>query len=180
MQVYVYNLIFTSNNNKIYCLDIKKVKNIQMIDDIDKNIIRNLSLNAKMSMSEIASKCELSTAGVHQRIKKLEDSGIIKGSKIMLDTEKLGLSTMAFVGLFLEKAGLYHEVVKEVAKIKEVVECSFTTGNYSLLVKVYCRDNTHLMDVLSNKIQNLKGLARTETFICLEHPIDRSIDIDSI
>ncbi len=149
------------------------------MNKIDKAILEVLLKNAKASMNDIANVCGLSIGAVHQRIKKLEEQNIIKAYKIILDTERIGLSTMAFIGVFLEKAGLYHKVVNELNKIEEIVECSFTTGNYSLLLKVYCRDNKHLMQVLSDKVQTIEGVARTETFISLEHPIERPLNVNT-
>ncbi|HRX30018.1 MAG TPA: Lrp/AsnC ligand binding domain-containing protein [Saprospiraceae bacterium] len=148
-----------------------------MIDDIDRKILNLLSQNAKMSMHEISEQISLSAAGIHQRIKKLEDQGFVKGSRIILDYEKLELRTMAFIGVFLEKAGIYYGVVDELKAIPEVLECHFTTGNYSLLVKILCNDNQHLMEVLSNRIQKIQGILRTETFIVLENPIERAVKL---
>ena len=147
-----------------------------MIDDIDRKILNLLSQNAKMSMHEISEQISLSAAGIHQRIKKLEDQGFVIGSRIILDYEKLELRTMAFIGVFLEKAGIYYGV-DELKAIPEVLECHFTTGNYSLLVKILCNDNQHLMEVLSNRIQKIQGILRTETFIVLENPIERAVKL---
>ncbi len=146
-----------------------------MTDNLDRQILTILGTNARASLQEIAHKCHLSPAAIHLRIKKMEDQKVITGSKITLDPIKLGYQTMAFIGVFFERAGLYKSVRKELEKIPEIIECSFTTGNYSLLLKVYCRDNHHLMDVLSNSIQVIPGIARTETFICLDQAFERMI-----
>lgn len=146
-----------------------------MIDETDKKILNILGNNARASLQEIAHQCHLSPAAIHLRVKKLEDQKVIIGSKLILDPIKLGLQTMAFIGVFFEKAGMYKSVKKELELIPEIIECSFTTGNYSLLLKIYCRDNHHLMDVLSNKIQVITGIARTETFICLDQSFERMV-----
>lgn len=146
------------------------------IDELDKKILNILGKDARTSLSEIAKVCDVSTAAIHQRFKKLEESNVILGSRLILDPKLLGINTIAFVGVFFEKAGYYKKVLTQLERIPQITECSFTTGNYSLLLKICCKDNQHLMDVLSNNIQNIDGIARTETFICLENPIDRSIE----
>lgn len=147
------------------------------IDELDKKILNILAKDARTSLSDIAKECDVSSAAIHQRFKKLEETKVILGSRLIVDPKLLGINTMAFVGVFFEKAGYYKKVLKQLEKIPQIVECSFTTGNYSLLLKICCKDNQHLMDVLSNSIQNIDGIARTETFICLENPIDRSVVI---
>jgi Lrp/AsnC family transcriptional regulator for asnA, asnC and gidA len=84
---------------------------------------------------------------------------------------------MAFIGIFLDKAASNPEAVKQLRKVPEVLECHYTTGNWSILIKVLCKDNEHLMQVLNKDIQTIKGVSRTETFISLEQQIDRQIKI---
>ena len=136
-----------------------------------------LSQNARTSLQNIAEACGMSTGSVHHRIKKLEEEGVIKGSRILVEYSRLGYQTMAYIGIFLEKAGQFREVLQRLEAIPEVVEASFTTGAYSLLTKVYCTDNRHLMQVLSEQIQVIPGVTRTETFISFEHAIDRALKI---
>lgn len=145
------------------------------LDDMDRKILHLLSQDVKTPLNELAKVCEISSAAIHQRIKKLEENKVIIGSRLIVDPGKLGFNTLAYVGIFFEKAGYYKKVLDQLKKIPEIIECSFTTGNYSLLIKIYCHNNNHLMDVLSNQIQNIDGIARTETFIALENPLDRSI-----
>jgi Lrp/AsnC family transcriptional regulator for asnA, asnC and gidA len=108
---------------------------------------------------------------------KLENAGVISGSKFVVDTKVLGYSTMAFIGIYLEKASNNPEVVKELKKIPEVLECHYTTGNWSILIKLICRDNEHLMQLLNKKIQPIDGVSRTETYISLEQQIERQIQL---
>ena len=131
-------------------------------------------------MKDLAKACKLSNVAVHQRLKKLEENKVIKGYQIQLDYQALGYSTLAYIGVFLERAGLYREVLDKLKKVPEVLECNFTTGNYSLLVKIICKDNKDLMDVLSEKIQSIKGVARTETFVILENGINRGLALEKI
>ena len=110
-------------------------------------------------------------------MRKLEQARVISGSKFIVDTKVLGYSTMAFIGIYLEKASSNPEVVKELKKIPEVLECHYTTGNWSILIKLICRDNEHLMQLLNKKIQPIDGVSRTETYISLEQQIERQIQL---
>lgn len=145
------------------------------MDNIDRILLNNLSSNAKASLKLLADACNLSTAAVHLRLKKLEDSGVITGSRSEINLHKLGYQTQSFIGVYFDRANMYQPVSKALWEIIEVVECSYTTGNFSLLVKVVCRDNQHLTEVLSRKIQSIDGVARTETFICLEQTFSRPV-----
>jgi Lrp/AsnC family transcriptional regulator for asnA, asnC and gidA len=147
------------------------------IDGIDKEILRYLMEDARKPILQIASKIGISGAAIHQRLRKLEQAGVIAGSKFVVNTKVLGYSTMAFVGIYLERASINPHVIKDLKKIPEVLECHYTTGNWSFLIKIICRDNEHLMELLNNKIQPIGGVSRTETFISLEQQIDRQIQL---
>lgn len=147
------------------------------IDGIDKKILRFLMADARKPVLEIARKIGISGAAIHQRLRKLENSGLIVGSKFIINPKALGFMTMAYVGIYLDKAMSNPIAVKELEKIPEVLECHYTTGNWSILIKVLCRDNEHLMQVLNNHIQQIGGVSRTETFISLNQQIERQISI---
>jgi Lrp/AsnC family transcriptional regulator for asnA, asnC and gidA len=147
------------------------------IDGIDKKILRFLMEDARTPILEIGRKIGISGAAIHQRLRKLEKSGLLAGSKFILDPKALGYSTTAYIGIFLDKAMSNPYAVRELKKIPEVLECHYTTGNWSILIKVLCRDNEHLMHLLNNKIQQIEGVSRTETFISLDQQIDRQIQI---
>ncbi|MGB0305362.1 MAG: Lrp/AsnC family transcriptional regulator [Flavobacteriaceae bacterium] len=151
-----------------------------VLDGIDKQILDHLVENARTPILEIAVKIGASGASVHQRVRKMEEIGVISGSYIKINQEKLGYSTRAFVGIFLEKATHHTETVEMLEEIPEVTSCYYTTGNWSLLVQLNCKDNNHLSCLLSEKIQNLKGVLRTETYICLKHLINRQIPMDGL
>lgn len=148
------------------------------IDDIDKKILSYLIKNARIPFLEIARECGISGAAIHQRVKKMEDSGIIKGSRFNIKPRALGYKVCAFIGVTLDHAHKYKTVVEEINKIPEVVECHFITGNYTFLLKLICRNHQHLMELLINTLQNISGIAKTESFIALEQPIDRQINLD--
>ena len=133
--------------------------------------------DAKKPILEIAKNIGITGAAVHQRLRKLEKSGLIEGSKMMLDARLLGYKTMAFVGVYLDKAVSNPQAVKQLSEIPEVIECHYTTGNWSIFLKILCRDNEHLMVVLNKNIQAIDGVSRTETFISLNQQIDRQIKI---
>jgi len=147
------------------------------IDGIDKKILRALMEDARTPILEIARNVGISGAAIHQRLRKLEKSGLISGSKFIINPKVLGYTTMAFIGIYLDKAMSNPEAVKQLKKIPEVLECHYTTGNWSIFIKILCKDNAHLMHVLNKEIQSISGVSRTETFISLEQQIDRQISV---
>ncbi|NQY06320.1 MAG: Lrp/AsnC ligand binding domain-containing protein [Flavobacteriaceae bacterium] len=147
------------------------------IDGIDKEILRALMNDARTPILEIARTIGISGAAIHQRLRKLENSGLIAGSKFVINPKTLGYSTMAFIGIYLDKAMRNPEAVKQLNEIPEVLECHYTTGNWSVFIKILCKDNEHLMHLLNKKIQAIKGVSRTETFISLDQQIERQIKL---
>lgn len=155
-----------------------KTKNEKvLIDGLDKIILRSLMKDARKSINQIAKTAGISGAAVHQRLKKLEKSGIISSSQILVNPKILGYKTMAFIGIYLDMAMRNTEAVKQLEKIPEVIECHYTTGNWSVLIKILCEDNEHLMTLLNNQIQTIEGVSRTETFISLDQQIKRQIQL---
>ena len=150
--------------------------NLQL-DGLDKQILRMLMEDARKPVLEIARTVGISGAAIHHRLRKLEKSGVLVGSKFIVNPRVLGYSTMAYIGIYLDKAMSNPYAVKELEKIPEVLECHYTTGNWSILIKVLCRDNEHLMHLLNKKIQQIEGVSRTETFISLDQQINRQIEI---
>ncbi len=148
------------------------------IDSLDKKIIKLITQNARIPYLEVARECNVSGAAIHQRIQKLTNLGVITGSKFIIEPKKIGFKTTAYMGIFLEQASLYNTVMDELKKIPEITQCHFTTGNYSVFIKIFARDNEHLKSVLTDKIQIIPGIARTETFISLEVGFNRSIPLE--
>lgn len=147
------------------------------IDGIDKIIIKRLVEDARTPVLGIAREVGISGAAIHQRLRKLEDSDLMLGSKLILNPKALGYTTTAYVGIFLESASLYSSAIKRLREIPEVVECHYTTGNWSIFVKILARDNEDLMNILNKEVQRINGVARTETFISLDQQINRQINI---
>ena len=154
-----------------------KYTEIIQIDGIDKILLNELMKDARVSINLLSKQVGISGAAVHQRLKKLEKSGLIQGSQIMINPKKLGYTTLAFVGIYLDKAMNNPSAVAQLQKINEVLECHYTTGDWSVLVKILCKDNEHLMNLLNNQIQKIAGISRTETFISLDQQIARQIKV---
>ena len=147
------------------------------LDGIDKKILKMLMENSRRPILEIAKNIGISGAAIHQRLRKLEKQNLIIGSSIKVNTKILGYTTMAFIGIFLDRATNNKTVVNELKEIKEILECHYTTGDWSVLAKLICKDNEDLMQILTKKIQTIKGVARTETYISLEQQINRQITL---
>lgn len=145
------------------------------IDQTDQKILSFLVKNARMPFLEIARECGVSGAAIHQRVKRLESAGVITGSRLLVKPQALGLNICAFINISLSEADKYPEVIAHLKKIPEVVECHFITGKYAMLVKVYCFDNDHLMEILLNTVQKIPYIQATETMIALDEAIDRQV-----
>ncbi len=149
-----------------------------MSDATDIKIINQLLNNSRSSTTHISKSLNISNVATQQRIDKLENAEVILGYSTRLDYKKLGYKTIAYIGIFLEKAKNYQDVIQRLDKVPQIVEAHFTTGNYSIFAKVYAKDNIHLMEVLSQNIQNIEGIARTETFISLDEGINKSLILE--
>ena len=147
------------------------------IDGIDKIVLNELMKDARISINLLSKQVGISGAAVHQRLKKLEKSGLIQGSQITINPKKLGYTTLAYVGINLDKAMNNPTAVAQLKKINEVLECHYTTGDWSVFVKILCKDNAHLMNLLNNQIQKISGISRTEPFISLDQQISRQIKV---
>ena len=146
-----------------------------MIDAIDIKIINALLANSRTSTTKISDSLKISNVATQQRISKLEKAGIIKGYSAMIDYSLIGMKTVAFVGIFLEKAKNYTDVISQLKEVPQISQAHFTTGNYSIFAKITAKDNDNLMEILSTRIQNIDGIARTETFISLHEGINQSL-----
>jgi Lrp/AsnC family transcriptional regulator for asnA, asnC and gidA len=150
---------------------------MEKIDRLDKKILSILSKNARVPFKDVAAECNVSRAAIHQRVQHLIDGNVITGSGFDVNPKSLGYSTCTYVGITLEKGSMYRDVVEELQHIPEVVECHFTTGPYTMLVKLYARDNEQLMELLNGKLQGIHGVMSTETLISLEQSIKREISV---
>lgn len=146
-------------------------------DILDKKILKVICVDARRSFKEIAAHCGVSRAAIHQRVVRMFERGIITGSGYQVNPKYLGFGTCSFIGIKLERGNMYNDVVRELQKIPEVVECHFTTGSYGMIIKLYSQDNEHLKDLLNNRIQEIPGVNGTDTMISLEQSILRNIPI---
>lgn len=147
------------------------------LDKLDLQIIHHMMENAQISYAELGKKLFVSGGTIHVRIKKMEKDGIVKGTKLSTDLKLLGYDVIAFIGIYLKESSLYDSVAKELRKIKEIVRLNYTTGNYSMFAEIVCKDIAQLRDILHEKLQKIKGIERTETFISLEESISRSVQV---
>lgn len=152
---------------------------MEKVDNLDRKILNIIMNNARTPSKDVAIVCGVSRAAIHQRIQRLIEMGVIIGSGYDVDPKKLGYNTCTYVGVKLEKGSMYREVVAALEDIPEVVECHFTTGPYSMLMKVFARDNQHLMELLNDRIQHIQGVTETETLISLEQSMNRQIKLDT-
>lgn len=141
--------------------------------------MRLIADNARIPFLEVARACNVSGAAIHQRIQKLTQAGILKGSQYVIDPEKVGYETCAYIGLNLRNPERFDEVVRGLKNIPEVVECHYTTGDFDLFIKIFAVNNHHLMTIIHDKLQPL-GLSRSETIISFNSPISRQLPIDNI
>lgn len=147
------------------------------LDQLDEKILKLIVENARVPFLEVARECGVSGAAIHQRVQRLTNLGIIKGSEFILDAEKIGFETCAYVGIFLTSPSTFTNVVEELEKIPEVVECYYTTGQYDLLIKVYAKNNKDLLRIIQSELQPL-GLSRTETLMCFKDGFRKKLPID--
>ncbi|MDO4311326.1 MAG: Lrp/AsnC ligand binding domain-containing protein [Prevotella sp.] len=151
----------------------------QRLDKLDKQILRLIAGDARIPFLEVARACNVSGAAIHQRIQKLTHLGILKGSQFVIDPEKIGYETCAYIGLNLKNPENFDSVVEELKNIPEVVECHYTTGDFDMFIKIYAVNNHHLLNIIHDKLQPL-GLSRSETIISFNSAIDRQLPIMDI
>ena len=147
------------------------------LDKLDLQIISEMMEDAQISYADLGKKLFVSGGTIHVRIKKLQEHGIVKGTKLNVDLKALGYDITAFVGIFLEKSSLYDSVAKDLRKIPEIVRLNYTTGNYSMFIEVVCKDINQLRFVLHDALQKIKGIERTETFISLDESFNRKVEV---
>lgn len=150
------------------------------LDAIDRRILKYLIANARMPFLEIARECGISGAAIHQRIRKLTDSGVILGSRLIVDPKVMGFDVCAYINITLKDPQMIKPTVERLKEISEIVECYFVTGGGNILVKLYCVDNEHLMQTIFEGILRIQGVAATETTISLDESFQRQVNIDFI
>ncbi len=148
------------------------------IDRLDKKILQLISQDARIPFLEVARECNVSGAAIHQRIQKLRNIGIIKGSEFVIDNYKVGYQTCAFVGITVREVKSMSVVAEEMKKIPEIVECHYATGKYAMFIKIYARDNRHLLQIIVDRLAAIEGISHTETFqISLDEVFQRQLSV---
>jgi Lrp/AsnC family transcriptional regulator for asnA, asnC and gidA len=147
------------------------------IDELDQKILKLITQNARIPFLEVARECGVSGAAIHQRVQRLMNVGVVTGSEFVVSAEKMGYNTCAYMGIHLEKASFHKEVVQQLLKIPEIVECHYTTGQYAIFLKIMTKTNKHLKQIIDDEFQKIEGIARTETFMSLEQEFKRQIPI---
>ena len=147
------------------------------IDALDEKILKLITKNARIPFLEVARECGVSGAAIHQRVQRLLNIGVVSGSEFIVNPQKLGYTTCAYMGIHLDKAKYHRQVVEALRNIPEIVECHYTTGQYAIFVKIQTKTNKHLKQIIDDELQEIEGIARTETFISLELDFKRQIPI---
>jgi Lrp/AsnC family transcriptional regulator, regulator for asnA, asnC and gidA len=151
--------------------------NIPEIDALDEKILKLITKNARIPFLEVARECGVSGAAIHQRVQRLLNIGVVSGSEFLINPQKLGYNTCAYMGIYLDKATAHSRVVQELAKIPEIIECHYITGQYAVFIKVQTKTNKHLKKLIDEEIQAIEGISRTETFISLEMEFKRQVPV---
>lgn len=141
------------------------------MDDIDHQILQILIENCRTPFTEIAKKLLVSAGTVHIRVKKMEEQGVIKGSTLIIDYEKIGYTFIAYVGLYTGNSNFSDKVINEIKKIPEVTVAHLTTGKFSIYCKIRAKDTKHAKDIII-KLGEVKGVDRTESSISLEEVVN--------
>lgn len=147
------------------------------IDGLDEKILQLITKNARIPFLEVARECGVSGAAIHQRVQRLLNIGVVSGSEFIVNPQKLGYNTCAYMGIHLEKAKFHKQVVEALREIPEIVECHFTTGQYAIFIKIQTKTNKHLKQIIDENLQDVEGIARTETFMSLEMDFKRQVPI---
>jgi Lrp/AsnC family transcriptional regulator for asnA, asnC and gidA len=150
---------------------------MEKIDNLDRKILDIITKNARIPFKDVAEVCDVSRAAIHQRVQKMIELNVIVGSGYHVNPKRLGYNTCTYIGVKLEKGSMYKDVALEFEKIPEITECHFTTGPYTMLLKLYAKDNRHLMELINVRIQEIEGVISTETLISLQQSIKREIPV---
>ncbi len=168
------------NLKLIVCIKMEKTDYLEQpadIDQLDEKILKLITKNARIPFLEVARECGVSGAAIHQRVQRLFNIGVLTGSEFIVNPQKLGYNTCAYMGIYLEKAKYHTQVVAAMREIPEIVECHYTTGQYAIFIKIQTKTNKHLKKIIDEELQEIEGIARTETFVSLEMDFKRQVAV---
>lgn len=149
------------------------------LDNLDRQILTMLSADARVPFLEIARQAGVSGAAIHQRVQKLTNLGVLKGSQYVIVPEKMGYETCAYIGINLKNPEDFDQVVEELEKIPEVTECHYTTGNFDMFIKIFAHNNHHLLDIIHDRLQPL-GLSSSQTLISFHAAFERQLPFETL
>ena len=186
---YCHIVTKTLQNYKNICIYAKNIVSLQQnliilskimekIDELDRKILKIITKSARIPFRDVADQCGVSRAAVHQRVQKMFDNGVITGSSYHVQPKMLGYQLCVYIGITMEKASMYNQVIAALERIPEVVEAQYTLGAFGLLIKVYAHDNEHLLQLLNTKIQEIPGVSNTTTMTAISQPIYRQLPIE--
>ena len=141
------------------------------VDKINWLILKELQSNSRSALKDISEKVGLSSPTVAERIQKMEEAGIIQGSSLSLDYNKLGYSFIAYIGVFLHNTSQTKFVLERIYEIPYVTVAHITTGKFNIFCKIRAKDTQHAKDIIF-MIDDIEGVYRTETMISLEESIN--------
>ncbi len=173
----IENIQIFAKYYKIFLKSIIKMAAKLNLDKLDLQIIHHMMENAEISYADLGKKLFVSGGTIHVRIKKLQEAGVVKGTRLKADLKHLGYDVIAFIGIYLKESSLYDSVAKDLQKIPEIVRLNYTTGNYSMFAEIVCKDIGELRHVLHDQLQKIKGIERTETFISLDESFSRNVKV---
>ena len=150
---------------------------MDQLDEFDINIIKELEKDGRMAYSAIATNLKISNTMVHQRINRLTEQGILKGIKPVIDEKKVGYDWGSFTGLTLNKDQDSGRIIEELKKIPEITECYFITGSFTLYIKIIAKDHEHMRKILYEKIDNIPGIAKTDSIMELGCAFKRNVSL---
>lgn len=173
----IENIQIFAKYYKLFLKSIIKMAAKLNLDKLDLQIIHHMMENAEISYADLGKKLFVSGGTIHVRIKKLQEAGVVKGTRLKADLKHLGYDVIAFIGIYLKESSLYDSVAKDLQKIPEIVRLNYTTGNYSMFAEIVCKDIGELRHVLHDQLQKIKGIERTETFISLDESFSRNVKV---
>ncbi|WP_338648171.1 Lrp/AsnC family transcriptional regulator [Flavobacterium sp. KS-LB2] len=150
---------------------------MDIVDEFDINIIKELEKDGRMAYSAIAANLKISNTMVHQRINRLMEQGILTGIKPLINEKKVGYDWGSFTGITLNKDQDSDRIIEELKKIPEITECYYITGSFTLYIKIIAKDHEHMRKVLYEKIDNIPGIAKTDSIIELGCAFKRNVSL---
>ena len=156
---------------------IGKNKKMEILDEFDINIIKELEKDGRMAFSAIAANLKISNTMVHQRVNRLIEQGVIGGIKPIIQEKKIGYDWASFTGITLNKDSDSDRIIEALKEIPEITECYYVTGSFTLYIKIIAKNHEHMRRILYEKIDSIPGIAKTDSIIELGCAFKRNISL---